>query len=282
MRKRAVAIIIFGLFCAAAGLAADEHLSSASGYPAARAFNNKGVEFVSRRQYEEAAKEFQKAIAIDPEFHIARYNLALAYYNMGNGKEAMSEFEYLVNSSYYFVDARYNLGTIYLKEGMTDKALEQLKTVVDLQPNHAEAHFNLGFIYYKKGMLDDAIGEYQKGLGIKPDSVKGRLSLAFIYEKIGKYQEAMDEYSAGLELQPDHQEATQALGSLKAIVQIKDKLKANPKDADSYVYLGHIYYARGMYAEAVDSYNKALKYAPHNKTAASSLQKAVVQLSNNP
>ena len=282
MGKRTFAIVIFGLFCAAAGFAAEEQLSSTSGYSEARVFNNKGVEFVSRREYEEATKEFQKAVAIDPEFHIARYNLALAYYNMGNAKEAISEFEYLINSSYYFVDARYNLGTIYLREGMIDKALEQLKIVVELQPNHAEAHFNLGFIYYKKGMLDEAVAEYQKGLEIKPDSIKGRLSLAFIYEKSGKYKEAMDEYSAGLELQPDHQEAVQALGSLKAIMQITDKLRAAPKDADAYVYLGHIYYARGMYTEAVDSYNKALKYSPRNKTAADSLQKAVMQLSNNP
>lgn len=271
--------IVLCLLTAGAGLAANEEtINITSSYADARLFNNNGVDFVSQGRYEEAAREFQKAIAIDPDFHIARYNLALAYYNIGRAKEAITEFEYLINGSYYFVNAHYNLGTIYLREGMTDKATEQLKIVAELEPNHAEAHFNLGYIYYKKNLLDDAMAEYQKGLAIKPDTIRGRLSLAFIYEKQGRLKEALDEYQAAVETDPDSADAKQALGGLQAIMGLRDKLCNSPKDPSAYIYLGHIYYARGMYQEALDNYNLALRYDPKNSLAKTSADKAVVQL----
>jgi len=251
-------------------------------YLEARSYNNNGVEFVNSGKYEEASGEFQKALEIDPDFHVARYNLGLAYYNMGKTKEAISELEYLTNSSYYFVNAHYNLGTIYLREGMLDEALKQLKVVIELQPNHAEAHFNLGFIYFKKDAFQDAIAEYKKALEINPDSIKGLLSLAFIYEKNNMYKEAIEEYSLALELDPNHQEAQQALGGAKAISQIKEKLKSAPNDAQAYINLGHIYYARGMYKEALDSYNSALQYDPQNNLAKTSAEKAVKRLERPP
>lgn len=278
MKKNILIGILAICLLSAAQLFAEEQSEANLGYSDARVFNNNGIDFISQAKHEEAVKEFKKALAIDPDFHIARYNLALAYYNAGNVKEAISEFEYLINSAYYFVNAHYNLGTIYLREGMVDKAIEQLKVVTELDPNHAEAHFNLGFIYFKRDLLDEALVEYRKALQIKPDSLKGHLSLAFLYEKKAMYPDAQKEYSAALELAPDNEEAKQALGSVKAIAQIKETLKSNPKDGQAYVYLGHIYYARDMYREALDSYNQALQYNPNDKKAKEYSQKAVVQL----
>ncbi len=247
------------------------------GYTDARAYNNNGVDFICKGQYQEASEEFKKALVIDPDFLVARYNLALAYYNLGKVKEAIAEFEYLINSSYYFVNAHYNLGTIYLREGLIEKAVEQLKIVVELDPNHAEAYFNLGYIYYKKAMLGDAIMEYQKGLKIKPDTLKGRLSLAFMYEKKELYKEAFDEYQAALDIKPDSQEARQAMGGLQSVIGIKKMSENNPADAQSYIHLGHIYYARGLYEEAADYYNKALQCDPENQAAKKSLEKSEAQ-----
>lgn len=247
-------------------------------YSDARVFNNNGVDFIAQKKYAEAAKEFEKALTLDPNFHAAKYNLALAHYNMGMVSEAIKEFEYLVNSSYYFVNAHYNLGTIYLRENMTEKAIEQFKVVMELEPNHPEAHFNLGYIYFKKDMLDEAAAEYKKGVQTAPDSVKGHLSLAFIYEKKGSHEEAIAEYSAVLVLEPDNQNAKQATGGLKAISCINEYLKPDTKDPSSYIYLGHIYYARGMYKEASDNYNKALQIDPKNKTAKIAAEKSVAQI----
>ena len=127
-------------------------------------------------------------------------------------------------------------------------------------------------------MLDEAISEYQKGLQTQPESIKGRLSLAFIYEKKGIYKEAIAEYQAALKLNPGNQDAKQAAGALEAIVQIKEMLKQAPKETSAYIHLGHIYYARGMYQEALENYNKALQFDSDNRIAKTSAQKATVQL----
>jgi len=271
-------LLFFLVFATAAVAGSQDEPGAPLSYSDARTFNNNGVDLVAKAKYQDAAKEFEKALAVDPDFHAARYNLALAHYNMGKVKESIAEFQRLVNGAYYFVNAHYNLGTIYLREGMVDKAIEQLKIVEELEPGHAEAHFNLGYIYFNRNQLDDAADEYKKGLGIKPDSAKGHLSLAFIYEKKGMYKEAADEYQAVLKIEPDHQNARQAAGGLQAVAKIKESLAANPKDASAYAYLGHIYYARGMYSEARDSYDKSLQIDPQNKTVKEALGKAAAQL----
>ena len=272
-------ILIFIFFCAVYFVFSAQVLYCAENsvtinYSDARVFNNNGVDFVAQGKYAEAAKEFEKALALDSNFHAAKYNLALAHYNMGMIKEAIKEFEYLVNSAFYFVNAHYNLGTIYLREGLIDKAAEQLKIVAELEPNHPEAHFNLGYIYFKKNLFDEAMAEYKKGVQMRPDSVKGRLSLAFIYEKKSMYDEAIAEYSEVLKLAPENDTAIRAIGALKAIPRIKEYLSYNPKDVSGFICLGHIYYAREMYEEAIDNYRKALDLDPKNRTAKTAVEKS--------
>ncbi|OIO78819.1 MAG: hypothetical protein COZ98_06020 [Candidatus Omnitrophica bacterium CG_4_8_14_3_um_filter_43_15] len=269
-------VLCLGFICLP--VIAEEPAQEKQEYSEARVFNNNGVDFVASKKYTDAIKEFKKALDIDKSFQAARYNLALAYYNSGKTKDAISELKYLTNSSYYFVNAHYNLGTIYLREGMLDEATEQLNIVIELEPSHAEAYFNLGFIYFKKDLLDDALTYYKEGVEIRPDSVKGRMSLAFIYEKKNMFKEAADEYMKALEFNPDNQDAKQALGGVQAISRIREYLKSDSKDAWAYVYLGHIYYARGMYKEAVDNYNKALQIDPANATAKTSSEKTVVMM----
>ncbi|MBU2497480.1 MAG: tetratricopeptide repeat protein [Proteobacteria bacterium] len=66
--------------------------SSGKGEPAkkdlAQAWNNKGKDFVERREYEEAKKAFQKALEIKPRLAEAWYNLANVCGFQGEKEEA--------------------------------------------------------------------------------------------------------------------------------------------------------------------------------------------------
>ncbi len=241
-----------------------------------REFNNIGVEYISKDEHKQAAVEFRKALKLDPEFNIARYNLGLALYNSGKTDEAILEFEKLIKKSPYFVNAHYNLGTIYLKGKMHEQAKQVLKRVVELKPKHAEAQLNLGYIYYQEGNLDDAIEAYKKGLEIKPDNLRAHLSLGHIYDKKKMYEEAMVEYNTALQIDPTAEPAKIAVGYMEVIKSLEDNIQDVPDDYLSLIHLGHVYYAKKMYKEAITAYKKALEISPANMVAESAMEKAIV------
>jgi len=241
-----------------------------------RDLNNAGVEFISQGKYKEAAKEFRKVLELDPEFNIARYNLGLSLYNTGRTEEAIAEFKKLTEKSPYFVNAHYNLGTIYLRQKMYKEALERLQKVAELKPDHAEARFNLGFIYYKQGKLDEAIVEYEEGLSVEPDNLRGHLSLGYIYDKKKMYDKAIEEYMIASGIDPDAKQARVAMGYTQSIRDLERSIEEDPNDFLALVHLGHIYYAKKMYEDAIDAYKRALEINPTSEIAESSLEKAVI------
>ena len=186
------------------------------------------------------------------------------------------EFEKLIKKSPYFVNAHYNLGTIYLKGKMHEQAKQVLKRVVELKPKHAEAQLNLGYIYYQEGNLDDAIEAYKKGLEIKPDNLRAHLSLGHIYDKKKMYEEAMVEYNTALQIDPTAEPAKIAVGYMEVIKSLEDNIQDVPDDYLSLIHLGHVYYAKKMYKEAITAYKKALEISPANMVAESAMEKAIV------
>ncbi len=93
-----------------------------------------GRDYYRSEQYEEAIGEFKKAIEINPQYAIARRNLARAYTKT----------------------ARY------------DEAIDELKKAIKVNPNYVLAYNSLGIAYRKKGMYDDALAAYKRALEINP------------------------------------------------------------------------------------------------------------------
>lgn len=57
-----------------------------------RQINEKGIEYGKKGMYDQAIKEFQKVVTIDPNLANARYNLGLAYKKKGMLSDANREF----------------------------------------------------------------------------------------------------------------------------------------------------------------------------------------------
>jgi len=79
-------------------------------------------------QYDRAIEDFNKAIALDP-------NYAKAYTNRG---------------------------IAYADKGQHDRAIEDYNKAIALDPNYAEAYTNRGVAYYLKGNMGRAISDFQK------------------------------------------------------------------------------------------------------------------------
>jgi tetratricopeptide (TPR) repeat protein len=58
--------------------------------------NNLGYLYLNLRKFSEAIDILKKAVAINPQFSWAHYNLALSYYNSGRRNDALRHLEIVI------------------------------------------------------------------------------------------------------------------------------------------------------------------------------------------
>jgi tetratricopeptide (TPR) repeat protein len=112
----------------------------------ARAHNNFGHGLKEAHRLEEAQREFERALELQPEYP----------------------------------DALNNLATIYNTIGRRSDALSLLEKTILLAPDHVPAKFNLAMNYYESGMFQDALREYAEIIQLAPDSKEGVFAASMI------------------------------------------------------------------------------------------------------
>jgi len=144
---------------------------------------DKGLELVGKASYVDAVQSFQEALAIDPEF-------ADAVYNLGVALEMLKSYE---------------------------KAKEQLENAAALRPKNAKFIFALGNCLFHLGDFPEAIRAFEKVTGIDPSHAKALYSLGVCYEKQGQKDEARRTWERYLELDSTSAWATEARKRLQAL-----------------------------------------------------------------
>src|SRR6266478_10195140 len=129
--------------------------------------NTLGVAYMNQQKFAEAQKYFEKALAADPKFAIARLNLGIALLSqqkLETARAALEEAARLLPNDPY---AWYNLGLLYKDIGEPEKGIEAFQHVAQFSPE-ADAHYFLGYLYTQLQRYDDAIAEFQKAIAAFP------------------------------------------------------------------------------------------------------------------
>jgi TolB-like protein/DNA-binding winged helix-turn-helix (wHTH) protein/tetratricopeptide (TPR) repeat protein len=137
--------------------------------------------------WESAEKEFQRAIALDP-------NYAMAHQCYGQFQKAMGRQNWAAE-----VRRAHELDPLslinagvgqYIYRGQYDLALENVRKRLELDPQFAEAYFELGRVYERKGMYQDAIVQFQKAFDVSGGELKYLGTLGYAYGVSGNRVQA--------------------------------------------------------------------------------------------
>jgi len=110
--------------------------------------------------WQEADKEFERAIALNPNSALAHFFFSSSYLNpMGDSEQALAEMKKALE-----VDPRSPIYTAYVGldyfyARQYDKALEQYKKAVELYPDFHITHYWLAWLYSQRGQYPEAIAE---------------------------------------------------------------------------------------------------------------------------
>ncbi|MGH7274735.1 MAG: tetratricopeptide repeat protein [Nitrospiria bacterium] len=148
-----------------------------------------------------------------------------------------------------FEVSHYQAMTLF-QEGRYDEAERVFLQLLTHRPQgFADIYNKLGFIYQWRGELQKAADFFQKALNLNPKYTEAALNLAVTYNDMGRYDEAVKTFNRAASV-----------------------VKAQPKSLDPYIRgrlaneharLGDLYYALGLYEEALDEYRKALTLRPN-------------------
>ena len=142
-----------------------------------------GNALADRGQIDEAIRQYQEAIRLQPGYAEYHYNLGSVLARSGQTGEAIRQLQEALRLQPDNVMARLNLGNALDESGQIDEAIRQYQEALRLQPDNAMAHLNLGISFATKGQIDDAIRQYQEALRMDPGCAEASDNLARALEK---------------------------------------------------------------------------------------------------
>jgi len=151
---------------------------------AATEANARGVGLMEQFVYLDAAKEFEAAARLAPDWLPARLNLGMAYYNSAGATDdpalakAIAVFEQALTEDPDNPYAHFNLGVIAKYQAKYDLAQGHFRKVVALDPDDDRAWLYLGQAYSDSQESEEAKKHFQKALDLNPYLVPAWYALA--------------------------------------------------------------------------------------------------------
>jgi Tfp pilus assembly protein PilF len=177
-----------------------------------RPHNNLGEGYLEFGKEDEAIKEWQTALSINPAYIPARANIAIQYMKKEKLKEAEAELlASLEKESPFTHIIRTQLGSVYAKKGLWEKAAQEYKTALVSHPYYAPARSALGHAYLNLEMLTEAEKELLAALELGLESADVRNNLGAIHMKRKDWEPAAAEFERALSLNPEYEPARKNL-----------------------------------------------------------------------
>ncbi len=178
-------------------------------------FNIIGACYKELGQLEGAAKMFEAAVSIQPNYAEAHFNLGAILKALGNDSAAVESYKKAIAITPNYPDAHNNLGTALHDLGQLEAAIESLEWAVAYKYDFSEAHNNLGNALNEYGRVEAAIKCFEKAIAIKPDYAKAYFNLAIAHKDLGNKEAYLNSIEKTVSIKPQWGDAHLHLSRVK-------------------------------------------------------------------
>jgi serine/threonine protein kinase/tetratricopeptide (TPR) repeat protein len=210
----------------------------------------------------------ERAVAMDSNQSESHNCLAMVYTGTGMYDDAAREFRKALEIEPTSDDAIRGLASTYAKLGNTDEAEKTLQTALALRPQYWRNYNSLGALYVSEGRYEQAVKMFAQVVSLSPDSFRGYSNLGATYIRLGQYEDAVKALQNSIRIRPT-EDAYSNLGSaFFALRKFEDAAnsftEAGRLNDQVYVVwgnLGDAYYYSGKRQDAATAYQKAISLA---------------------
>jgi type IV pilus assembly protein PilF len=169
-----------------------------------------GIQAQQAGAVQDAYKEFQKALGLDPDYPEAHNAIAiLLHLAFGKPEEAVVHYRKALKVRPGFSEAKTNLGNVYLSQERYEEAIKLYEDALNdmLYTTPFIAQGNLGWALYKKGEVERALQNIKAAVTTNPGFCMGFRNLGLIYEEQGGTEDACHYFGRYREACPDEADA---------------------------------------------------------------------------
>jgi tetratricopeptide (TPR) repeat protein len=179
-----------------------------------QAYNNRGLALKNIGRLHEAIEDFDRAIALNPEYTLAYNNRGVTFKKAGMLREAIADFDKAIALTPSYYKAYNNRGSAYGKIGLFDKAVEDFDKAISLNPSFYETYLNRGVMFGEAGMLDKAIESFNQAIAGDPNYADAYYNRGFTYSLLGQDALALADYDKAIGLNRNQAQAYLNRGKL--------------------------------------------------------------------
>lgn len=249
-RGQAILIVLFLLGQCLASLA-----SEAAGL---KELIEKGDEFLSEDQFDQAVASFRQAVSTAPDSAEAHQRLGKAMSLAGNLAGAEREMRRAIQLDPQDALAHSNLGMILgMQKNYYEAALEE-RTAIQLEPDDAFAYRTMGSALAGLGHYDQAIWAFEKAISLEPGHLNAYINLGATLGRRGDYSGAVAAYRKALNLSSRSVAAHLGLGAALGktgdvdgqIAEYVTAVRLAPQNDNAHGRLGWAFYRKGNWQGA--------------------------------
>ncbi len=174
-------------------------------------YTERGITYLKLNDVDNAYKDFDFAIKINPNDTDSYLERGKILYHMGKDSLAFSDFAKVISIDEQKGEAYAYRGIIYMQRQQPEFAEPDLKKAILFNPEDTVALFNLGNVYYSMDDFQNALNYYIKALKVNPKYSEVFENRGICYYNLGFYKLAAADFEAAMRYNPKLTEKLQPL-----------------------------------------------------------------------
>lgn len=242
-------------------------------YPeSSRAHVNLGLALLNCGELDQAAKEFEQALHLDPTQYLPAASLARVRILQGRLEEAEEILLQLKQAHPDDPRPLMNLADVAARRGQFEEAVHLWKEVIQHEPKDASAQFHLGMAFLATHRPHEAIRHLRSAVHLEVRSPVMHYGLGIAYLFSGNDQKAVLAFRAALTLAPRMSSAIHGLtmtllnqGHVDEVIDLLNKyLKKETDDYQAKEIIAFAYMQQKQYKKVRSHLFEALQLVPKN------------------
>ncbi len=238
----------------------------------------RGLMLVREKDYDEAIKDLNEAIRLDPNkafAYTSHTSRGDAWYYKEEYAKAINDYDEAIRLDPKNARAFYNRGRTWYEEEDDDRAIKDFDEAIHLDPNNALFYNHRGDAWSGKKDYDRAIKDFDRAIRLDPNNVWGYNSRADAWYYKEEYAKAINDYDEAIRLDPKDAIAFYQRGCAwskkkdydKAIKDFDEAIRLDPDSARFYNHRGDAWYCKKDYDKAIKDFDEAIRLDPENACA---------------
>jgi tetratricopeptide (TPR) repeat protein len=236
------------------------------------AYYYRGRIYLEMDKYEQAEKEYLKALELNESMEPALFDLASLYQIEKRFEDAIEIYNRVIKNYPSNLAAKERLLNIYEKLGQTDKTKELIEEIKNQTEPGDPDRQTLGLFYLQHGKLAESIAELDLIVTAWPEDSKSRYYLALAYQEYGQPEAALEHFrqiKEGTEYfirsQMHMAVILEKMGKYdEAVERLRHAIELDRTESDLYRFLAAVYEAKEEYDKAIETIKEGLKYDAKN------------------